>query len=217
MKLDHDLNIDVMNALQWDPALQKQALAIKVSQGIVVLSGVLESHAEKRAIERALEQVVGLRAAVFETEVRLGEPGAVPDLAIAQACVEALRTCSGVPHDDIRPIVEQGWVTLRGRVGWEFERRSAERAVRELKGVAGVSNGIELHPVAMAGEVERNVQDALLREAHREGRRIEIAVDGSRVTLRGCVHSDAERHAVSTAAWATPGVEAVVDALSIRA
>lgn len=216
MKLDADLKKDVMAELLWNAAIISKSLEVTVNDGIVLFAGRLASHADKRAIERATCTIDGVKGMVFETEVVLAEDHRRDDLDIAAAAEHALEWNALVPNSVVKPIVEQGWITLVGNVPWAFNRKAAERAVSDLIGVTGVTNRIEVTPQVMAEDVERTIRDALIRQARREGQRIEVAVDGSVVTLRGCVHSIAERRAAQSAAWAAPGVTSVVDALVVR-
>lgn len=112
--------------------------------------------------------------------------------------------------------MEKGWITLHGEVAWDYQRRAAEKAVRNLLGVVGVSNLIKVEQQVTPANVEKSIHDALARQAEREARRVEITVEGSQVTLHGTVHSWAERTAVQGAAWSAPGVTSVVNNLVVE-
>jgi osmotically-inducible protein OsmY len=112
-------------------------------------------------------------------------------------------------------MVENGWVSLQGEVDWEYQRRAAETAVRDLMGVTGVSNLIKIIPKVKSADIEKRLHDALSRQAEREAGRIEVTVSGSEVFLKGQVHSWAELDAVQGAAWAAPGVTSVINELMI--
>jgi osmotically-inducible protein OsmY len=89
--------------------------------------------------------------------------------------------------------------------------------VRPLIGVVGVSNEITLKPRATSANVASRIDEALKRQAEREAKRVQVDVSGATVTLRGNVHSWQERDAAAGAAWAAPGVRAVINELRVGA
>lgn len=217
MKSDIQLRDDVQAELNWTPEVKTSDVGVTARDGVVTLTGHLASHAEKYAIERAVQRVHGVKAVAIELTVKLPFDNQRTDADIAMAAERALEWNALVPHDKIRPMVEKGWLTLTGDVEWEYQRSAAERAVRDLMGVTGVSNMVKVTPKVSPTNIEKNIQDALSRQAAREAKHVSIAVDGSQVTLRGTVHSWAERDAVQGAAWASPGVSVVVNDLRVDA
>lgn len=217
MKTDTQLRDDVQAELSWDPAFKASDIGVIVKDGVVTLTGHLSSHAEKYAAERAVQRVHGVKAVAVEMTVKLPFGNERTDADIAMAAERALEWNVLVPDGKIRPVVEKGWLTLQGEVEWGYQRSAAEGAVRDLMGVTGVSNLVKVKPKLSPADVEKKIHDALSRQADREARRLAISVDGSQVTLRGVVHSWAERDAVQGAAWATPGVSVVVNDLLVDA
>jgi len=217
MKTDTQLRDDVQAELSWDPAFKASDIGVIVKDGVVTLTGHLSSHAEKYAAERAVQRVHGVKAVAVEMTVKLPFGNERTDADIAMAAERALEWNVLVPDGKIRPVVEKGWLTLQGEVEWGYQRSAAEGAVRDLMGVTGVSNLVKVKPKLSPADVEKKIHDALSRQADREARRLSISVDGSQVTLRGVVHSWAERDAVQGAAWATPGVSVVVNDLLVDA
>ena len=217
MKTDTQLRDDVQAELSWDPAFKASDIGVIVKDGVVTLTGHLSSHAEKYAAERAVQRVHGVKAVAVEMTVKLPFGNERTDADIAMAAERALEWNVLVPDGRIRPMVEKGLLTLQGEVEWGYQRSAAEGAVRDLMGVTGVSNLVKVKPKLSPADVEKKIHDALSRQADREARRLSISVDGSQVTLRGVVHSWAERDAVQGAAWATPGVSFVVNDLLVDA
>ncbi|OAK64605.1 OsmY domain-containing protein [Variovorax paradoxus] len=217
MKTDTQLRDDVQAELSWDPAFKASDIGVIVKDGVVTLTGHLSSHAEKYAAERAVQRVHGVKAVAVEMTVKLPFGNERTDADIAMAAERALEWNVLVPDGKIRPVVEKGWLTLQGEVEWGYQRSAAEGAVRDLMGVTGVSNLVKVTPKLSPADVEKKIHDALSRQADREARRLSVSVDGSQVTLRGVVHSWAERDAVQGAAWATPGVSVVVNDLLVDA
>lgn len=217
MKSDTQLRNDVQAELNWTPEVKSSDVGVIVKDGVVTLTGHLASHAEKYAIERAVQRVHGVKALAVELTVKLPFDNQRTDADIALAAERALEWNVLVPDDKIRPMVEEGWLTLAGEVEWAYQRTAAESAVRDLMGVTGVSNLVKVKPKISPADVEKKIHDALARQADREASRLAITVSGSQVTLRGTVHSWSERNAAQGAAWSTPGVSMVVNDLLVEA
>lgn len=216
MKTDEQLKKDVTVELEWDPSINASHVGVAVKNGVVTLTGHLDTYTEKYAIERAVGRVEGVKAIAVEVDVKL-EPGHKrSDTEIAAAAESALMWHSQVPADRIQVKVEKGWTTLKGEVDWDYQRRNAENAVRSLTGVVGVTNSITLKPSATPENVISRIRDAFTRQAQREAKDIDVVVKGSVVTLRGTVDSWAERAAASGAAWAAPGITNVVNEIKVR-
>ena len=216
MKTDAQLKTDVANELQWDPSINSTNVGVAVRDGIITLSGHLDTYAEKYAIERAVQRVQGVKAVAVELDVKLAPDHRRSDSEIAAAAESAFRWHALVPSERIRVKVEKGWVTLSGEVDWEYQRSSADKAVRPLTGVIGVTNSVTIKAQSTPTNITNRIRDALARQAEREAKNIEVMLSGSTVTLRGKVHSWAERAAVQGAAWSAPGIAQVVNELKVE-
>jgi osmotically-inducible protein OsmY len=215
MKSDIQLRSDVLAELAWDPAVDANEVGVIVREGVVTLTGQLDSYAQKFAAERAVLRVAGVRGLAVDLGVKLPASHERSDADIALAVQHALQWSALVPQGKIQAMVEKGHVTLRGDVAWEFQRAAAEGAVRNLLGVVAVANMVKLSPQASPAVVEKGIHEALARQADRAARHVEVAVKGSTVRLTGHVHSWAERDAVQGAAWAAPGVTTIVNELVV--
>lgn len=215
MKTDAQLKMDVMDELDWDPAINAAHVGVAVANGVVTLTGHLDTYAEKSAVQKALQRVKGVRAIALELDVKLDPSHQRSDTEIASAIESAFRWHALVPDRRIQVLVEQGWVTLKGELDWDYQRDAAVKAVRDLVGVVGVSNNITLRQITSPGDVTARIKAALERQADQEAKRIEVEVQGKTVTLRGIVHSWAERAAAYSAAWAAPGITSVVNEIKI--
>ena len=214
MKTDAQLKQDVLDELAWDPKVDAADIGVIVKDGVVNLTGHLGSFAEKYAAEKAAQRVKGVRVIATEIDVRITAPSKHTDPDIAAAAQRALDWNALVPGT-VQAKVEKGWLTLRGEVQWEYQRREAERAVRYLNGVVGLSNSISVNPAPVTGDLKKAIRQALERHADREADKIEVIVDGSRVTLKGKVDSWPDMNAALGAAWSAPGVAGVVNELTI--
>ncbi|WP_422771596.1 BON domain-containing protein [Plantactinospora sp. WMMC1484] len=214
---DADIQGDVLAELAWDARLRASEVGVSVTSGIVTLTGQVDSYARKWSAERAAHRVRGNRAVANDIEVRLPGSAERTDTDIATAASRALEWDAFVPVDRIETTAANGWLTLRGEVEWGFQKRAAERALRRLTGVRGVTNLIAVQPTGDLGEeeIERDIRTALARRVDLDAGTIEIGVDGETVVLVGEVRSWLEREEAERIAWAAPGVADVEIRLSI--
>lgn len=215
MKTDTELQHDVSAELQWDPAVHAARLGVLVKDGIVTLTGDVDSFSEKWHAERAAQRVDGVSAMTSEVVVRLPSSGLRTDADIAASIGHALAWNTLVPEGAIQVLVESGQVTLSGETEWHFQREAAADSVRHLMGVTGVSNQIGLKPRATVSTVKDDIATALTRSAASDAQLITVAVKGDEVILGGTVHSWHERDAAVHAAWASPGVARVIDQMHL--
>lgn len=215
MKTDTELKADVMAELAWDAAINATGIGVLVKNGVVTLTGHLDTFAEKHAVERAVRRVAGVRGIALELDVKLAAEHKRSDSEIAQAAASALRWSSLVPDERVKVEIEDGWVTLTGEVDWGYQLASAEQSIRPLVGVRGLTNRITIKPRASSKDIGAEITAALTRQAAREAKHIDIEVTGGVVTIRGKVHSLAEHKAAIGAAFAARGVSRVVDKLEV--
>jgi osmotically-inducible protein OsmY len=215
MKPDSDLKQDVELEMVWDPLVPENRVGVAVNDGVVTLTGHLDTYAQKVAAQHAVERVSGVKAMAIELDVVPQGSHRRSDTEIATAVEHAISWNTSIPTERVKVTVEKGWVTLNGDLDWNFQRRALERAVRPLQGVIGIEDNIRLKTLPIPVNLVTRIQDALTRQATREARRMDISVNGSVVTLRGRVHSWAERNAAEGATWSAPGVSRVVNELVI--
>ena len=215
-KTDTQLERDVREELVFDPRVGEKGIAISAKDGVVTLSGAVPTFATKVAAFHDAERVSGVRAVVEHIDVSLPDMHARSDADLAKAVADALRWDVEVPYTKIKTSVRDGWVTLEGTVDWAYQRFAAQGAVRYLAGVKGLRDLIAVSPSpGRSVDVKQHIKAALTRSAEADAQRITVdTAAGGSVTLRGTVHSWAERGEAVRAAWATPGVLKVEDQLT---
>jgi osmotically-inducible protein OsmY len=215
MKSDSEIERDVRDELNWDPDLDAENIAVSVKDGVVTLAGFVKSYSDRLEAEAAAKRVAGVLAVANDIEVRLPSIDQRPDPDIAKDAVAALKSELPISHDKIKIIVKDGWITLEGAVEWQYQKTTAENAVRKVKGVKGVTNVITVKPKVQPSELQRKILDAFKRNAEVDANRITVEANGSEVILKGTVRSWIEREEAERVAWSAPGVTKVEDRIVV--
>jgi osmotically-inducible protein OsmY len=215
MRSDKEIERDVKDELQWDPDLDATDIAVSVKDRVVTLAGFVRSYTDKYEAEAAAKRVSGVAGVANDIEVRMPSVDERPDPEIARDAVAAIKSQLPISSDRIKIVVKNGWVALEGQVEWQYQKNTAENAVRRIKGVKGVTDLIHLKPRAEPAEIKRKIMDAFRRNAEVDANRIIIEAQGSEVILKGTVRSWIEREEAERIAWSAPGVTKVVDQIVV--
>lgn len=216
MRTDVEIKDDVLDELAWQPGIDETQIGVIVEDGVVTLSGVVDSYSKKLAAEKAVKRVTGVRAIAEDIDVKYGISYKKTDKEIAKAAAKALEWDASVPDEDIKVKVEDGWVILSGEVTWDYQKKAAKKAVGNLLGVKKVSNNITLKKSIKPFEVKDRIKKAFERMADIDAEGVEIETSGHTVTLKGKVSSLQEKENAEEAAYKAPDVYDVINKLKVQ-
>lgn len=196
----------VVRELDWDPEVDTSAIGVSAKDGVVTLTGFIDTYAGKLAAERVAKRVRGVRAVANDITVRLTVERTDADIAAdAAAALKLQTTCA----DKVQIAVHHGHVGLTGTVEWFTQKEAAAAAVRHVPGVRGVANYIDVAPKPAFRDVHRRIVAALHRNADLDARNLRVEVAGDVVTLTGTVGSCQQREAAEYGAASAPGIRVV--------
>ncbi|HBX49652.1 MAG TPA: ornithine aminotransferase [Bacteroidales bacterium] len=215
MKTNEDLQKDVQDAIKWEPLLNAAEIGVIAKDGVVTLSGVVDSYMKKTEAETAAKNVAGVKAVVEKIEIRFDGMGKKDDSEVAKEILSAFKWAWSVPTDKVKVKVEDGWVTLEGELQWNYQRDAAKKSIQYLHGVRGVTNHITIKSEAKEAIQTLDIERALGRNWSINSKNIHVRVSDKTVTLSGTVHSSYQKDEAGRIAWNAPGVWIVNNELEI--
>jgi osmotically-inducible protein OsmY len=215
MRTDSEIESYVKEELRWNPDLDSSDIAISVKDGVVTLAGFVRSYLDRYEAEKAAKRVAGVIAVANDIEVRLPAIDERPDPEIAREAATAIKNQLPLSYEQIKAVVRNGLVTLEGDLEWQYQKQTAERAVRSLRGVKSVINDIKIKPRVQPSDIKQKIMDAFRRNAEVDANQITVEAHGGEVVLKGKVRSWVERDEAERAAWRAPGVTKVDDRIVV--
>ena len=212
MKTNSELQQDVEDAIKWEPLLNAAEIGVTVKDGVVTLTGVVDSYSKKTEAEHATKNVAGVKAVVEKIEVKFSSLfGKKDDNEIATEVLNALTWNWQVPNEKLQIRVEKGWVTLEGELEWSYQRD----AVKNLLGVTGVSNDIKIKSESFEAVEQSDIESALKRNWSISQKDITVKVAGHKATLTGTVDSWYQKNEAGKLAYNAPGIWTVDNELIV--
>jgi osmotically-inducible protein OsmY len=215
MKNNQELQSDVQNAIKWEPLLHAAEIGVTAKDGVVSLTGVVDSYAKKMEAENAAKKVIGVKALVEKIEIKFPHTFTKTSLEIANEVIAALNSNWSVPKNKVTVKVEEGWVTLDGELPWNYQKEAAKSAINYLTGVKGVTNNIKIKSESKYAIEKEDVEEAIGRSWSVDDSDINVSVSGTTVTLTGMVNSWYQKEEAGRIAWNTPGIWHVNNELEV--
>ena len=215
MKSNEELQKDVQNAIKWEPYMNAAEIGVTAKDGVITLSGTVDSYSKKINAERAAKDVVGVKAVAEDIEINYGASHKQNDTDIATSVMSAWKYNWNVPEDRIKVKVEDGWVKLEGEVPWKYQADAAKNSINNIDGVRGVSNLIKVKSESKDVLEKKDVVNALKRNWSINSKDVKVEVNHNRVKLTGLVHSLYQKEEAGRLAWNAPGVWSVENELAV--
>ncbi|MDP4665695.1 MAG: BON domain-containing protein [Flavobacteriaceae bacterium] len=215
MKSNEELQKDVQNAIKWEPYMNAAEIGVTAKDGVVTLSGTVDSYSKKINAERAAKNVVGVKAVAEDIEINYGASHKQNDTDIATSVMSAWKYNWNVPEDRIKVKVEDGWVKLEGEVPWKYQADAAKNSINNIDGVRGVSNLIKVKSESKDTLEKKDVENALKRNWSINSKDVKVEVNHNKVKLTGLVHSLYQKEEAGRLAWNAPGVWSVENELAV--
>ncbi|MCC3216028.1 BON domain-containing protein [Chryseobacterium sp. X308] len=214
MKTNEQLQQDVQDAIKWEPLLHPAEIGVMAADGVVSLTGTVDSFSKKKQAENAARNVAGVKVLVENIQVKLPDSKVKTDAEIGAEIISAFASNVIIPQDKIKVKVENGWVDLDGELPWDYQREITENAIQFLPGIKGIFNNITINPDTDDTVSKKKVEEALKRSAVDE-REITVSVSDTTVTLTGTVHSWQQKEEAGRIAWKTPGIKHLKNKLEV--
>ncbi|MDI1255475.1 MAG: BON domain-containing protein [Flavobacterium sp.] len=215
MKSNEALQKNVVDAINWEPLLQAAEIGVMANDGVITLTGSVNTYAKKAEAEHAAKNVTGVKT-VFETiEVVFNEKDKRTDAEITTAIENAFRWHWDIPTEKVTTVVENGWVFLDGELEWNYQKEAAKNAVCNLIGIKGITNNIIVSSSSKDRIEKKDIEFAIERNGAIDNKDIGVYVFDNVVTLKGHVDSWYQKSEAGRIAWNAPGVKQVENDLYV--
>jgi len=216
MKTNHELQIDVLEAIRWEPLLKQAEIGVDAKDGVITLSGIVGSYIKKSQAVDTAKKIAGVKAVVEKIEVKFNNNDEKDDNELATAVLKSLKSNRDIPFDKIQVEVENGHVILDGKLEWNHQREAAQKSVSNIDGIKVLTNNIKIE-TDNPDDIEKvEIERAIERNWAMNKQKIQVSVAGNKVTLNGIVHSFYQKDEAERMAWNAPGVWTVVNELAIE-
>ncbi len=216
MKSNETLQKNVQDAIKWEPHLYAAEIGVTVKDGVVTLSGTVDTYAKKSEAEDAVKHVSGVKAVIEKIQMKQNHSDKKENAEIVNEVLNAFKWNWEIPNDTIRVKVEDGWVTLEGELEWNYQKEAARKVVKNLIGIKGLTNDIIVKSKGNDKIEKKDIENALTRNGSIDDEDIEVNVSGNKVTLSGSAYSLFQKEEAGRIAWNAPGVWEVKNELVVE-
>jgi osmotically-inducible protein OsmY len=215
MKTNEELQKEVQDAIKWEPLLNAAEIGVIAKNGVITLTGTVDSYAKKGEAEDAAKSVKGVKVVVEKLEVKFNNSfGKKADNEIASELIRVSDWNPRIPKNALKAKVEDGWVTLEGEVERNYQKEAAENIAANLLGVRGVTNNVTIRETE--DQVDKKaIERALRRNLFVDDSNIKVDVSGHKLTLTGTVPSWYDKGKAERIAWNATGITKVENDLQI--
>jgi len=147
---NQDLQNSVQNAVNFKSLLNAATIVVSANDGIITLSGTVDSYARKWRAEDAAKNVAGVKEVVSAIDVKPGTADDKIDLEITRRVLTALKLNFFVPVNQVKVMVQQGHVTLTGEVYRAFQKEAALKSAGSVAGVKALTDEVVITTCAPA-------------------------------------------------------------------
>jgi osmotically-inducible protein OsmY len=215
MKTNRELQIDVLDAIRWEPLLKLAEIGVDANDGVITLSGVVDSYIKKSQAEDTAKKITGVKAVVEKIAVKFNNDDEKSDSEIAIEVLNALKSNKNIPFDRVQIEVEDGHVTLDGKLEWNHQKEAAQKSASNIDSIKVLTNNIKIE-TDNADDIEKaGIERAIERNWAMKNQDVQVYVSGNKVTLNGIVHSFYQKEEAERMAWNAPGVWTVNNELII--
>ena len=215
MKSNEELQKNVVDAINWEPLLQAAEIGVKAENGVITLTGSVNTYIKKAEAEQAAKNVAGVRSVIEKIEIVFNIHDTKTDAEITAAIANIFKWHWDIPTEKITVTVENGWVFLTGELEWNYQKEAAKSAVSNLIGIKGITNNINITNSSKDIIEKKDIEIAIERNGAINNKNIEICVFDNVVTLKGHVDSWHQKSEAGRIAWNAPGVKQVQNDLFV--
>jgi osmotically-inducible protein OsmY len=215
MKNNAELQADVMDAIKWEPLLYATEIGVTAEDGVVSLTGEVDSYIEKMEAENTAKKVIGVKILIKKIEVKTPTKELKTDSEVASKILKALKRIRSLPKGQVIVNVVNGEVTLSGQLPWNYISVDTKNALRYISGIKSITNDIKIKSDSHDPIEQKDVKNALRRSFinHYD---INVKVSGTAVTLSGKTISLGQKEEAERITWKTPGIWHVNNELELN-
>lgn len=214
MNTNEDLQKRVLEAIAWEPLIDEAEIGVTAKNGVVTLTGIVDNYAKKVQAERAVKNVLGVKAVVEKIEINYHHK-IKTDEDVAMEIVDAIEWNAYLRGDEIKIIVSNGWVYLHGHLDWNYQKSAIRKDVEKIVGVKGIIDFIKINASKNLKNEKRVIENAIQRHSSLQNKNIKVAISRDVVTLTGTVSAYFQKEEAERIAWNSPGICTVNNLLTV--